>query len=120
MVCVGGAGAVPYYTMWPTLDYRGLNDEVIAHTPVERRGLIGHEHHASRNYMLERGVVVFDVMNRLVIDDDPMRFQGKTRVKDGEEWRLHAVQLGSKAMVFASPQPLDVIRQQLPNALLLY
>jgi hypothetical protein len=25
-VAVSGAGALPYYTMWPTLDVYGLND----------------------------------------------------------------------------------------------
>jgi len=66
VVCVGGAGALPYYTDWPTVDRRGINDALIARMPVEERGVIGHEHDAPYGYLEERGVVVFDVFNQIV------------------------------------------------------
>jgi len=103
VLCAGGAGALPYYTGWPTVDYFGLIDPVIAHQEVRRRGTIAHEHVASRKYMEERGVVVFDLRNHLVVTGDPLRFKGRKPVKRLVRWTLHAVQLeAGRSMIFAT------------------
>jgi hypothetical protein len=67
LIAVGGAGALPYYSRMPVLDTRGLNDVVIAHQEIARRGKIGHEKVATRDYVRERGVVICDVQNRIVL-----------------------------------------------------
>jgi hypothetical protein len=72
-VAVSGAGALPYYTMWPALDIHGLNDETIAHQRVRERSRIGHEQHLPPGYLARREVVVVDVLNHLVFGTDPMR-----------------------------------------------
>jgi hypothetical protein len=63
----GGAGAVPYYTRWPTVDTMGLNDARLAHAPIGERGVIGHERRATGEYLRERGVVLIDFSNRIVV-----------------------------------------------------
>ena len=72
-VAVSGAGALPYYTMWPMVDLYGLNDATIAHQRVRARSRIGHEQEVPPGYLFEREVVVVDVLNRLLFGNDPMR-----------------------------------------------
>jgi hypothetical protein len=72
-VAVTGAGALPYYTMWPMLDMHGLNDATIAHQPVRRRSNVGHELGPAPGYLAEKRVAVVDSLNRLVYGTDPMR-----------------------------------------------
>ena len=72
-VAVSGAGALPYYTMWPMLDVYGLNDATIAHQPVRKRSYVGHEQRLPPGYLAEKRVVVVDSLNRLVHGTDPMR-----------------------------------------------
>ena len=67
---VTGAGAVPYYTDWPTVDALGLNDAEIARLPLEERGVIAHEREAPYEYLVRRRVVVFDVLNQIVHRSD--------------------------------------------------
>lgn len=105
MVCVGGAGALPYYTGWPTLDFRGLNDPVIANSPISERGAIAHEHYASAAYMRERGVVVFDALNHLVHTGDVSRYRDHAAIRGGQAWKLRAVRLGEHTMVFSTQVP---------------
>jgi arabinofuranosyltransferase len=73
MVAVTGAGALPYYTMWPMVDMHGLNDATIAHQRVRVRSQIGHEQQLPPGYLAERDVVVVDVLNQLSFGTDPMR-----------------------------------------------
>ncbi len=68
IICVGGAGAVPYYTGWPTVDYHGINDAAIARLAIDDRGTIAHEKHASMDYLVEKGVEMFDDRRRLVCE----------------------------------------------------
>ena len=76
---------------------------VIARQTVEERGIIAHEHHASRAYLEERGVEVLDIRQRLVVPGDPTRFKGKWKRRDGVRWPLHAVRLeGGQSMVFGT------------------
>jgi len=78
-VAVTGAGALPYYTMWPMVDIYGLNDVTIAHQRVRTRSKIGHEQQPPPGYLLERGVVVVDVLNHLAFGTDPMRIAVRTK-----------------------------------------
>ncbi|MBW2271801.1 MAG: hypothetical protein JRG96_00915 [Deltaproteobacteria bacterium] len=121
LLCAGGAGALPYYTRWPTLDYRGLNDPVIAHEGVGPRAIIGHEHYASRQYMEKRGVEVFDVRNQLVVSGDPTRFRGKRPSKNRIRWPLHAVRLeDGKSMVFGTTVSEEDLRKRFGKRRLLF
>jgi hypothetical protein len=98
----GGAGALPYHVGWPTLDTFGLNDAVVARSEPDLGGAIAHQHHATAAYMGEKGIVVFDVMNGLVLHPDPMKFAGKYTRRRGQAYRLRAVRLGEHTMVFAT------------------
>jgi arabinofuranosyltransferase len=107
MLCVGGAGALPYYAGWPTLDFRGLNDPHIARSPLKERGTIAHEHFASEPYMRERGVVVFDSLNNLVHEGDVSQYRDRAAKRGEQFWKLRAVRLGEHTMVFSTfvPEP---------------
>jgi hypothetical protein len=72
-VAVTGSGALPYYTMWPTLDIYGLNDATIAHQPVHRRSNIAHENALPPGYLAEKRIAVVDSLNGLVYGADPKR-----------------------------------------------
>jgi hypothetical protein len=113
--CTGGVGAVPYYTGWPTVDYVGLNDVRIARQPLAERGAIAHEHRASREYLAERGVEVWDIFNGLLHS----REQARQRVRYFAQ-RREQTQGGSRFVVirldpdrflsfrsFASPSELE-------------
>ncbi|MFP8870225.1 MAG: hypothetical protein VCB43_01580, partial [Myxococcota bacterium] len=105
MLCVGGAGALPYYAGWPTLDFRGLNDPHIARSPLKERGTIAHEHFASEQYMRERGVVVFDSLNNLVHEGDVSQYRDRAAKRGEQFWKLRAVRLGEHTMVFSTFVP---------------
>jgi len=102
VLCVGGAGAVPYYTDWTTIDRRGLNDATIAHLPLERRGSIGHERDAPFEYLLERKVVIFDVLNQIVHESDAEKRKRGSVVHDGHELPLKAVRVRGLTLIFAT------------------
>ncbi len=102
VLCVGGAGAVPYYTGWTTVDRRGLNDYRIARMPVRARGIIGHEHDASHEYLLERKVVVFDCFNQLLVKRQGVRSLAGIHRHDGHVLSLRAIPLDERALVFAT------------------
>ncbi|MCB0336607.1 MAG: hypothetical protein KDD62_09880, partial [Bdellovibrionales bacterium] len=42
ILCVGGAGALPYYSRLTTIDRRGLSDHYLARLPLTHRGIIAH------------------------------------------------------------------------------
>jgi hypothetical protein len=103
VIAVGGAGAVPYYTDWTTVDRRGLNDAHIARLPLGERGIIGHEPDAPFDYLRQRGVVMFDALNRLVQKSDAeVRKRGHI-VHDGHEMRLVAIPVRGVYLTFATP-----------------
>lgn len=105
LLCVGGAGALPYYTGWPTLDFRGLNDPHIARSQLTRRGAIAHEHFADENYLRERGVAIFDSLNQLVHEGDVSHFANRAALRGDQHWKLRAVRLGKHSMVFSTLVP---------------
>lgn len=111
VICVGGAGAVPDYTDWTTVDRRGLNDRRIAATALQARGRVAREHDIDYAYLVERGVIVFDAANRIVRDElvsgpEPQWFE-----LDGVPMPVHAVRAGDRYLVFASPASWDDSRE---------
>ena len=78
MVCVYGAGAVPYYTRWPTVDYLGLNDVTIAHQSIRKRRVVAHEKGASQSYLRSRKVELFDNLGRIVHTQQDVNQQCET------------------------------------------
>ena len=112
VLCVGGAGAVPYYTGWTTVDRRGLNDAYIARLPLERRGVIGHERDAPLEYLKERKVAVFDFFNQLIHshpNDLLQAFQqrhgpdfARRLTHGGRPLRIRAVRLETDYLIFAT------------------
>ncbi len=109
VLCVGGAGAVPYYTRWETVDRRGLNDATIARLPVDARGVVAHERDAPWEYLEARRVAVFDYRNDLL--RTPEQLQKVTAGKlDGRVLLPRAIQLGEQYLVFATFLPEDELR----------
>jgi hypothetical protein len=102
VLCVGGAGAVPYYTRWTTVDRRGLNDRTIARLPVHARGVIAHERDAPHDYLVARRVAVFDYVNRLVWTREQFEGARSDRQHDGQPLRLRALELGDSIFAFAT------------------
>ena len=101
-VCVGGAGAVPYYTRWPTVDRRGLNDVRIARLPARPRAAPGHLREIPYGYLEERDVVVFDVFNDLV-QTAPWKDLATRHRFEGRRLRIRAIRLDEERyLVFAS------------------
>jgi hypothetical protein len=80
LIATRGAGAMPYYSELPILDLHGLNDEHIAHQPIEERGVISHEKVATLEYVLERAPVMVNVRNRFVFEHLPGRVFGPRRL----------------------------------------
>lgn len=101
VLCVGGAGAVPYYTRWTTVDRRGLNDRTIARLPVAERGVIAHEREAPYDYLVERRVAVFDVLNRLIMTPEEL-MKGRKMQHEGRPLEMRAIRLDGVCFVFAT------------------
>jgi hypothetical protein len=110
VLAVSGAGAVPYYTGWTTVDCLGLNDEHIAHLPLAERGLIGHERWAAPEYLDQRGVVVFDVYNRLLHEALP-----RPRGYQGRRLAIRAIPLEGRYLVFATFAGDEELRRLFPG-----
>lgn len=102
VLCVGGAGAVPYYTCWTTVDRRGLNDATIARLPVGERGLVGHEHDAPHEYLVARRVAVFDYFNQMLVKRQGLRQLRGPFTHDGRALAMRAIELGERALVFGT------------------
>jgi hypothetical protein len=102
VLCVGGAGAVPYITRWPTLDRRGLNDARIAGMPLKQRGVVAHERDVPYDYLVERRVVIFDIFNRLVHRRDILRGRPAWIPHDGRPLRLRGIRVDGRYLLFAT------------------
>ena len=103
VLCVGGAGAVPYYTRWTTVDRRGLNDAWIAH-----------ERDAPREYLVRRRVAVFDWQNRLILRRK--LFDEITPSEhDGHPLALRAIRLGEMYFAFATFVSDDELARLFPG-----
>jgi hypothetical protein len=112
---VTGAGAVPYYTDWPTVDSHGLNDRYIANLPLATRSVIGHERRAPLAYLRGRGVVIFDALNRLVHRADRIPHLPLHIVYDGEWLPVRILQSGDVAIAFVSFVPEEDLRRRFTN-----
>lgn len=109
VLAVTGAGAVPYYTDWPTVDRHGLNDRYIAHLPVPKRGIVAHEHDAPPGYLERRKVVIDDALNQLVfwnLDQIPSAV-GSSRASRP----LYIADIGGAYLVFDSFVPDAEVRK---------
>ncbi len=102
LIAVGGAGALPYYARLPALDFRGLNDLRIAHQPITKRGVIAHEKVATWEYLVERGVVMLDVWNTLVLPDGAPRPRTRSIDRDVYSGPIHCVLAKDRYLVFAT------------------
>jgi hypothetical protein len=103
VLCVSGAGAVPYYTGWPTVDGLGINDVVIARTPISgQRGVVGHERLVPFDYLRERQVVILDAFNRLVYDNQDWRRLPRTVEYAGRVLPVRVVQAADRYLVFVT------------------
>jgi hypothetical protein len=102
VLAVTGAGAVPYYTGWPTVDRHGLNDVKIAHQPLEQRGVIAHERDASWDYLAERRVAIIDATNRIVHRTPAEKYRKSHVVIGGREVPLLMVNVGDRYLIFAT------------------
>ncbi len=83
VLAVNGAGVVPYYTDWPTVDKHGLNDRFIPHLPIGRRGIIAHEREAPAEYLAQREVIINDALNQLVFWDQDRRDRSTHPARSG-------------------------------------
>jgi arabinofuranosyltransferase len=101
-IAVGGAGALPYYTRWTTVDRHGLSDAYIARLPADRARAVAHQHDAPFDYLEEREVVVFDVFNRLVHFGTGRLQHRLKRFHQGRPLPLRAVAVGNRYMVFGT------------------
>jgi len=111
VLAVSGAGALPYVTGLTTVDYHGLNDARVARIRTRTHAEIGHEKLAPPAYLAERGVDVFDVLNRLVFPDEPRiveeAFSDATRRlreidPDSRYLRAERLRTGGKVLVFGT------------------
>lgn len=107
---VGGAGALPYYTLWPSVDFIGLTDAHVAHQQPSdtEHVLAGHQKWGSLDYLRERGVVMLDALNQIVFDapydpdNDPFELLRIMVIPDVE---LRTVKVKDKYLVFATLVP---------------
>ena len=111
---------MPYYTNWPTLDFRGLNDPHIARTPLVKRGTIAHEHFADEAYLRDRGVAVFDSLNQLVHEGDVSHYAQRAAHRGDKYWKLRGVRLGKHSMVFTTLLPENEFRRLFENVEILF
>jgi len=101
-LCVGGAGALPYYTEWVTVDKRGLNDHHVARLPIDEQKGLAHSRNAPHDYLRERQVEVFDVSNQLLYDHDRGAADGDSVPTREGELPLRAVKLKDRFLVFCT------------------
>ncbi len=71
-LAVMGAGALPYYnTNNYVLDMHGLNDRVLARQALEKRGTVGHEKNASKEYICSKNITFVDNNIELFFSERP-------------------------------------------------
>lgn len=102
LIAVGGAGALPYYSQMPVLDFRGLNDVTIAHQELLTRGEIAHEKSASLEYLTERGVVIYDVLNQIVQPVDAPEPKIRAVERDFYSGQVRCLEAKGRYLVFAT------------------
>jgi hypothetical protein len=113
VLAVTGAGAVPYYADWPTVDRVGLSDKYVAHLPVPVRGFIAHEHMAPKEYLARRRVVIDDVLNQLVF---PKKDGMSAIYERSADAPLYVADVGDAWVVFGSFVPDAEVRRAFARA----
>ncbi|MEM7203438.1 MAG: hypothetical protein AAF628_24455 [Planctomycetota bacterium] len=111
VLCVRGAGALPYFSRLPTLDYHGLTDAFVAHQPTLERGWVAHEKRAPREYIEQRGAVIWDVENRIVRPPgarQPRPHRVRTAFYEGP---VCCVKAADRYLVFATTLTQDAFRE---------
>jgi hypothetical protein len=111
LIAVGGAGALPYYSRMPVLDTRGLSDVAIAHQKIARRGKIGHEKIATREYIRRRGVIICDVLNRIVLPEGAPQPERRTVNRAHYQGPVRCVTAKGRYLVFATTLNEDEFRR---------
>jgi arabinofuranosyltransferase len=112
---VGGAGAVPYYTMLPTLDAMGLNDLEIGHMKISKRGKIAHEKMASWEFLDKKQVEMCDGENRIVFEEP-----GKTGDTESGLGRWVSIKVDDHYLNFITFISEDQFRQRFNHQKLHY
>jgi hypothetical protein len=120
LIALGGAGALPYYSGFPVLDFRGLNDVTIAHQKVDRRGVIAHEKWAPLSYLRERGVVIYDVLNRLVEPEGAPVPQIRLVRRAFYQGPVHCVRAEGRCLCFATTLEDEEFRRVFSRFEILY
>jgi hypothetical protein len=115
VIGVTGAGALPYYTDWPTVDLHGLNDAYVARLPVAARGVIAHERMAPYAYLERREVALLDVLNRLVHDSDLERREQPVVEYDGRRLPVRAARVRGHWLLFATTLSDAELARALPG-----
>ncbi len=115
VLAVGGAGALPYFSRLYTVDFRGLNDRYVAHLPPERRTWIGHQKMAPYDYLVERGVVIWDVDNRIVWEPGHPKPGPYTVQRDFYQGPVCFVEAEGRYLAFATTLEEDEFRRVFSN-----
>jgi hypothetical protein len=108
---VSGAGALPYYTGWPTVDLLGINDKIVARMPIADRGVIGHERWAPYDYLAKRQVAILDIFNRLVFDDNILAGRPRVRGYGSTPVPLKGYHVDGKYLIFGTAVSDEVLRR---------
>ena len=89
-VASAAVGFVGYDTRLNIIDVDGLCDVHIAHMPVKKRGLIGHEKHATLDYLRQRGAR-FNLVREPAFSSAPApyrHFEDLAVVKEVAPWQI--------------------------------
>lgn len=113
ILCTGGAGAVPYYTQWPTIDLLGMNDARIAHQKFRMFEPVGHQKKATKNYLQKRKVELFDVDN-FIVHNKPGKNQKCASTNKG---CLKSIKVGDYYLHFKTFLPDDEFRNRFEKLL---
>ena len=115
----GGVGAIPYYTEWETIDFRGLNDLEVARMPVgDRNATPGHERLAPIEYLWERGVEMLDADNMIVHDTPSTKLGGPLKY-GGRQLMTRVYELDGKYLIFATNLSDEAFARRFPHLELL-
>jgi arabinofuranosyltransferase len=73
MLVRGGQACLGYFANFPyAQEYHGLTDTLIAHSKIPQRGRIGHEKHATYEYLQSKGIHF--VFNRTAMSKDEYKY----------------------------------------------
>jgi hypothetical protein len=111
--CTGGAGAIPYYTQWPTIDLLGMNDVRIAHQKFMVSKKVGHQKKGTTKYLKERKVEFFDIDNFIV----HKKLGKNQRCRNTNKGCLKSIQVGKYYLRFKTFMPDNEYRKRFEKLL---